>query len=218
MLAAAVALLAVVPATVYAQADGSADQGLPSTAGTATAPDAGTVDSAGMDESVGTVDSAGTVDSTVGTVDSARATDAAAAGAPALACTLSALRIMTAELNGVRFTCRVAGASPADTSFFVRATRTSVDPQLAAILRAFTCTGSLAAGVGECTGGFVDRAGRPLGELSITATLQPSGTVLGPVALGLPPATPSGAPAVNPAPLRPTAPTAPLQFFPLPEP
>jgi hypothetical protein len=192
-LAAAVALLAVFPAVAYAQADGD-DQSQPSIVDTETAVD------------------------TAGTIDSAVTVDAAVAGPPALECTVSALRIMTAELNGVRFTCRVAGASPADTSFIARATRTSVDPQLAAILRAFTCTGSLAAGVGECTGGFVDRSSRPLGELSITATLQPSGTVLGPVALGPPSSTPSGAPAVNPAPLRPTAPTAPLQFFPLPEP
>jgi hypothetical protein len=200
LLAAAVALLAVFPAVVHAQAEGTDDQDQPSIVDTATAVD-----------TVPAVDSAGTVDSAV-------TVDAAAAGAPALECTVSALRIMTAELNGVRFTCRVAGASAADTSFIVRATRTSVDPQLAAILRAFTCTGSLAAGMGECTGGFVDRANRPLGELSITATLQPGGTVLGPVTLGPPPGNPSGAPAVNPAPLRPTAPTAPLQFFPLPEP
>jgi len=122
---------------------------------------------------------------------------ASEAPGPTLDCTAVGLRIMTAEVSGARFTCQVAGAPAGDSSFTVRAASAGDQPML-------LCSGNLAAGVGACSGSFIDRAASGLGQVSLAVTLQPSGTALGPLVIG--PSTP--VPAAS----------EPMQFYPLPEP
>ncbi|HLZ26162.1 MAG TPA: hypothetical protein VKV73_02465 [Chloroflexota bacterium] len=174
VVAAALGLIAALPAGVYAQADSPEDQ-----------PPAPAV------------------------ADDAATVDATAPGVPTLQCSFIALRVMAAEASGVRFICHIDSASPGDTAFTARAT---ADPQPGVPVA--TCTGTLAGGVGDCVGGFVDRANTTIGQFSVTATLDPSGSTLGPVPL--PPA--SITPPAQPKPLLPAAPTAPINYFPLPEP
>ena len=120
----------------------------------------------------------------VATVDSTAAVD------PTLNCNLVGLRILIDDLNGARVVCRVTGASPSDSSFNVSVIKPGVPPQP-------MCTEALSDGAGVCRGALVDLAS----SFSVTATLQPSGAVLGPVSVG------------RPAPAPQTE--APMQFFPL---
>ena len=167
MMAAALALVAGLPAGVYAQADGTDD-----------APVADSVDSA-------------------------------VAPMPTLQCSVIALRALATEMGGARFVCHVDGAQPGDTAFTAQA---AADSQPA--VRIAGCTGTLEGGVGDCVGGFVDRASSTIGQFSISATLEPSGSTLGPVVL----ASAAVTPPAQPKPLLGTSPTAPINYFPLPEP
>jgi hypothetical protein len=135
--------------------------------------------------------------------------ESAAAPMPTLQCSVIAKRVLAPEMGGARFVCHVDGAQPDDTAFTAQAT---VDSQPA--VRLAGCTGTLAGGIGECVGGFVDRASSTLGQFSVSATLDPSGSTLGPVVLGPAVVTPPA----QPKPLFGPAPTAPINYFPLPEP
>jgi hypothetical protein len=117
---------------------------------------------------------------------------------PTLDCSVVALRIMTAEVGGARFACRIVGAPAADSTFSVQVTNAAAETQLAVPL----CTGSLAGGAGVCSGSYINRDGGGLGQLTLAATLQPSGSGLGPLVL-------EGSP--------PPAPVEPLQIYPISE-
>lgn len=135
--------------------------------------------------------------------------DAAAAPMPTLQCSVIALRVMAPEMGGARFVCHVDGAQPGDTAFTAQAAAESQPPVPIA-----DCTGTLADGIGDCVGAFVDRASSTLGQFSVSATLEPSGATLGPVVLAPAAVTPPA----HPKPLLGTPPTAPVNYFPLPEP
>ena len=111
---------------------------------------------------------------------------AAAATSPSLDCNFVGVRILLEDALAMRLVCHVAGAPASDSSFTV-----AVDSARA------SCTEGLSAGTGNCIGGVFD----PSRQLTVTATLQPSGTTLGPLTVA------------------PTAPAprqeAPMQFFPL---
>ena len=128
----------------------------------------------------------------------ARADESQADG-PTLECSLVGLRIVTDDVDAARLVCHVTGASSADIRFSV-----SLQPQPGQASQRPICGDGLADGAGTCLGPFVDPASEPF---SVTATLQPSGTTLGPVSVG----GPGGAG-------QPAAPaTPPMQFYPLPE-
>jgi hypothetical protein len=109
------------------------------------------------------------------------------------------LRIMAAEVSGTRFVCQISGAPSGDSGFSVQAVST-VDPTHTLVP---LCSGSLASGAGACSGAFIDRAASGLTQVTLAATLQPSGAALGPVVIG---------------PSTPTPPAEPMQFYPFPEP
>src|SRR5438309_4262444 len=125
--------------------------------------------------------------------------DDAQTDAPTLECNLVGLRIVMDDMNAARLVCRVSGASSADTRFAVSG---QLQPGQAS--QRLICSDGLADGTGRCLGPFVDPASSPF---SLTATLQPSGTTLGPVSVGGPDGV--GQPAAPAAP--------PMQFYPLPE-
>lgn len=128
----------------------------------------------------------------------ALAADAALAAGPMLECSIVGLHILAPEVSGARVVCRVAGAASDDTSFTVSAIR----PSLATSEPRPICGDTpLSGGAGTCIGSFVDRASSTLGPLSLSATLSPSGSVLGPMTVG-PPSPPA---------------TPPMQFYPLPD-
>jgi hypothetical protein len=112
---------------------------------------------------------------------------------PTLDCSGIALRLMAAEVGGARFVCKIDGAPAGDSSFTVQAMSTGDDSRALVPL----CTGSLVGGVGACVGSFIDRNSSPLVGVSFSATLQPSGSALGPAVSGRP---------STPAPLEPTQP------------
>jgi hypothetical protein len=107
---------------------------------------------------------------------------------------------MAAEVSGARFVCRIAGAPAGESSFTVQVTNATDQPKPLVPL----CSGSLAVGAGICSGSFIDREASGLGQVTLAATLQPSGAAVGPLVLGRS--------------TQPETPVAPMQFFPLPEP
>jgi hypothetical protein len=118
--------------------------------------------------------------------------DTAAVG-PTLSCNLIGLRVLNDDLNAVRLVCGVSGAPTSDTTFTV-----SVVQPAGVAEQSRTCANGLSSGTGRCVGGLFE----PTTQLSVTATLEPSGLTLGPVSVG-------------PATAPPAVEEPPILFYPL---
>ena len=116
---------------------------------------------------------------------------------PQLTCVTQAMRIMAAEVSGMRLKCSVTGAATEQTfSVVLQQDAADVAEAGAAPLALETvCSGTLSNGVGVCTGAVLNEASPGFGFAHLTATLQPSGTQLVDSALSGPP---SAAPVVEP--------------------
>lgn len=98
--------------------------------------------------------------------------------APSLTCTSESLPVRAFELTAARITCRVTGAPTTDTTFTVSMTAADEAAGLADTTSRPWCAGSLSDGEGTCTGLARDGASIMQGRLTLTARLDPSGTVV----------------------------------------
>jgi hypothetical protein len=112
---------------------------------------------------------------------------------------------MALEVSAARLVCQVSSAPASDQMFSIEVTRVADAAEVAQPPGQPVCSGTLEASAGTCTAALIDRSGAAMGELTISGTLLPSGTRLGPVAL-----SPSASPAA--------ATPLPMQFEPLPRP
>ncbi len=101
---------------------------------------------------------------------------------PQLACVPRALRIMAAEVSGLRLQCAVSGAPSSDQNFLIELDQQPADVAEAgarALGQRTVCTGNLSSGAGACIGAVFNTASPAFGELHLSATLLPSGMRLG---------------------------------------
>lgn len=105
-----------------------------------------------------------------------------AATGPQLACGVQPTRFSGGGSSSAVFTCWVAGAPASDTTFSVQAMRIVDEAENTRPLGPICDQGTLTDGSGVCSGTITDPSGAPLvGGVLIGATLQPSGTEVGPV-------------------------------------
>ncbi|HEV7662030.1 MAG TPA: hypothetical protein VGQ62_00745 [Chloroflexota bacterium] len=95
--------------------------------------------------------------------------------AATLTCTAEPLPTRAFEVNAVRLTCRVTGAAASDTSFTVSLPRSSDDPVGQPL-----CSAPLDDGAGSCIALLRDRSSIADDLSLLTATLEPSGTLVRP--------------------------------------
>jgi hypothetical protein len=98
-------------------------------------------------------------------------------------CAVQTLPTRGLESSVARITCQVAGAVASDTRFSVRAALAQADAEAdaAGVAPASIdplCTAPITNGVGTCAGILRDLASFMGGRVILTATLEPSGTLL----------------------------------------
>lgn len=104
------------------------------------------------------------------------------ATSPQLTCGVRRTGSAAFAAGGATITCWVAGAPGDDTTFVVRASRiVSADAGTSRPIGQICGSGALVDGSGVCSGLLAPRSGPAFGGLLMEATLQPSGTILGPV-------------------------------------
>jgi hypothetical protein len=100
---------------------------------------------------------------------------------PHLVCVPRALRIMAAEVSGLRLQCAVTGAPSGDQNFLIELAQQPADVAEAgapALGQRTVCSGSLTGGAGACIGAVFNAASPALGETQLSALFLPSGTRL----------------------------------------
>src|SRR5579859_7475825 len=106
---------------------------------------------------------------------------------PQLACGVQLVRTPASDFQSqpplsAAYTCWVGGAPLGDTSFSAEVARTDTAGALHGV--AEVCVQSpLVDGSGSCRGVVTNAAGPVIGGAFVTATLQPSGTQLGPISI-----------------------------------
>src|SRR5436190_17069489 len=102
------------------------------------------------------------------------------ASAPQLTCQRRALRVMAAEVSGVRLECTVSGAQ-AEQAFTIELEQGPADvaevgaPPLG---QRSVCSATLTDGAGACVGSVFNLSSPAFGETRVTARLMPSGQQL----------------------------------------
>jgi hypothetical protein len=100
---------------------------------------------------------------------------------PQFACVPRALRVMAAEVSGLRLQCEVTGAPSGDQDFTIELDQQASDVAEVgspALGQRTVCSGSLSDGGGACLGAVLNRASPAFGEMRLSATFLPSGTRL----------------------------------------
>jgi hypothetical protein len=124
--------------------------------------------------------------------------------APQFTCAYRALRIMAAEMSGLRVECSVSGAPAAEQQFTVELSQAPADVAefgAPALEPRSVCSGTLNGGAGSCTGTVFNPASPAFGYARVSALLLPSGQQLGDTSLAAPTSVGTGQPTLTFEPL-----------------
>ena len=100
------------------------------------------------------------------------------AAAPRFSCAYRALRVMAAEMSGLRMECSISGAPAGEQQFAIELRQAHDDVAEAgapALEPRSVCGGTLSGGAGSCSGTVFNPASPAFGYAHVSAMLLPSG-------------------------------------------
>jgi hypothetical protein len=124
--------------------------------------------------------------------------------APQFTCAYRALRVMAAEMSGLRVECSISGAPAAEQQFTVELSQVPADVAefaVPALGQRNVCSGPLSGGAGSCSGTVFNTASPAFGYAHVSALLLPSGQQLGDTSLAAPTGVGTGQPTLTFEPL-----------------